>query len=227
MTIRQILHSPQSVQLKCKVIAVISAAILTVLFGCSHTEKVLVPPKIDLKAYNAIGVIAFSSNAESELSEYATQNFIQALQSAQPGVRFLEIGSEKHVLTKISREHLDLPAIQSIGSVYHVDALLFGHLTVSGPKPKVHLSSTWKSMHAGALVEASLITKLWETGSGVLLWTNSSRGKEPVASLNADTSGNIDFGASDPKESYGQLVPELVFINTVDFRSYYVYQKVK
>jgi len=227
MTIRQISRSSQLAQLNCKLIAAISAVILTLLFGCSHTEKVLIPPKIDLKTYNAIGVIAFSGNAESELSEYATQNFIQTLQSAQPGVRFLEIGSEKHVLAKISREQLDLHAIQSIGSVYHVDALIFGHLTVSGPKPKVHLSSTWQSMHAGAHVEASLITKLWETDSGVILWTNSSRGREPVASLNADTSGNIDFGASDPKESYGQLVPELVFVNTADFRSYYVYQKVK
>ena len=43
----------------------------------------------------------------------------------------------------------------------------------------------------------------------------------------ADTSGNIDFGASDPKETYGNLVPELVFANTTDFRSYYVRRKVK
>ena len=43
----------------------------------------------------------------------------------------------------------------------------------------------------------------------------------------ADTSGNIDFGASDPEETYGNLVPELVFANTTDFRSYYVRRKVK
>ena len=82
-------------------------------------------------------------------------------------------------------------------------------------------------MHAGAIVEASLISKLWETGSGVTLWTNSTLKKESVANLKADTSGNIEFGASDPKEAYGNLVPELVYANTTDFRPYYIYRKVK
>ncbi len=59
------------------------------------------------------------------------------------------------------------------------------------------------------------------------LWTNSTLMKEPVASLKADTSGSIEFGASDPKETYGNLVPELVYANTADFRPYYVYRKVK
>jgi hypothetical protein len=35
------------------------------LYGCSHAEKVLLPPKIELKAYRNIGVIEFSTNAES------------------------------------------------------------------------------------------------------------------------------------------------------------------
>ena len=82
-------------------------------------------------------------------------------------------------------------------------------------------------MHAGAVIEASLISKLWETDSGVILWTNSTLRKEPVASLKADTSGNIEFGAADPKEAYGNLVPELVYANTTDFRPYYIYRKVK
>ena len=77
------------------------------------------------------------------------------------------------------------------------------------------------------MIEASLISKLWETDSGVTLWTNSTLRKEPVASLKADSSGNIDFGVSDPKETYGNLVPELVYANTTDFRPYYVYRKVK
>ena len=82
-------------------------------------------------------------------------------------------------------------------------------------------------MHAGAMVEASLISKLWETDSGVTLWTNSTAKKESVASLKADTDGNIEFGASDPKETYGNLVPVLIHANTTDFRPSYVYRKVK
>ena len=214
-------------KLHFRAIAVILSLSLSILFGCSHTEKVRVPPRIDLKAYKTIGVIDFSITAESDLREYVTQHYIQNVQSAQPGVRLLELGSEEHVLKTVSRKQLDLAAIKSIGSAYKVDALIFGHFSASEPKPNVRLSSTWQSMQAGAMIEASLISKLWETGSGVTLWTNSTLRKEPVASLKADTSGNIEFGASDPKEAYGGLVPELVYANTSDFRPYYVYRKVK
>ena len=210
-----------------RIIAVILSLGLSILFGCSHTEKVRVPPRIDLKAYRTIGVIDFSITAESDLREYVTQRYIQNVQSAQPGVRLLELGTKDHVLTAVSRKQLDLAAIKSIGSSYNVDALIFGHFSASEPKPNVRLSSTWQSMHAGAIIEASLISKLWETESGVILWTNSTLRKEPVASFKADTSGNIEFGASDPKETYGNLVPELVYANTTDFRPYYIYRKVK
>jgi hypothetical protein len=82
-------------------------------------------------------------------------------------------------------------------------------------------------MRAGADIEASLMAKLWDTDSGATLWTKSSGRTETVASLNADTGGNISFGASDPKDSYGKLVPNLVWDNTHDFRSHYEWQKVK
>ena len=198
-----------------------------ILLACSHTEKVLVPPRMDLKPYKAIGVIDFSSTPRDDLCEYVTQKYIQTVQSAQPGVRFVELGSKKHVLTRISRKELDLDAIKSIGGAYNVDALIFGHFTATDPKPNIRLSSSWQSLQAGAVVEASLITKIWETDSGVILWTNSSTRKKKVASLRADTDGNIKFGASDPEEAYGHLVPELVYANTADFRSCYEYRKVK
>ena len=198
-----------------------------ILFACSHTQKVLVPPRVDLKAYKAIGVIDFSSTPRDDLREYVTQNYMQTVQSAQPGVRFLELGSKEHVLTKISRKELDLDAIKSIGGAYNVDALIFGNFTATDPKPNVRISSSWQSLQAGAVVEASLIAKIWETDSGVVLWTNSTARKKKVAELHADTNGNIKFGASDPAEAYGHLVPELVYANTADFRSYYEYRQAK
>jgi hypothetical protein len=156
-----------------------------------------------------------------------TQNFIQAVQSAQPGVRILTLGNAEHVLKSVGQKQFDLKAIYSIGKTYNVDALIYGQFTISEPMPNVHVSTIWQSVDAGAFVEASLITKLWETDSGIILWTNSSFAKEPVASLYADTYGTISFGATDPKETYGQLIPQLVYANTSDFRPYYVYRKVK
>ena len=200
---------------------------IPILLACSHTEKVRVPPRIDLKAYKAIGVIDFSSTPREDLHEYLTQNYIQTVQSAQPGVRFLELGSKEDVLTKISRKDLDLEAIKSIGAAYNVDALIFGHFSATDPKPKIRLSSSWQTLQAGAVVEASLITKIWETDSGVVLWTKSTARKKKVAGLSANTNGDFNFGASDPEEAYGHLVPEMVYANTADFRSYNEHRRVK
>ena len=198
-----------------------------IIGGCSHTEKVVIPPKMDLRSYGTVGIIDFSSRADRELRQYVTQEYIQSLQSAQPGVRILELGEKDQVLKKVGMATLDTAAINAIGHVYHVDVLISGQLSVSEPKPNFRLSTTWQSMQAGADIEASLVMKLWETGSGVTLWTKSSRRTESVARLNADTGGNIGFGASDPKDAYAKLVPNLVYANTTDFRSRYEYRRVK
>ena len=198
-----------------------------ILFACSHTEKVLIPPRMDLRSRGTVGIIDFSAGAADDLRRFVTQEYIQTVQAAQPGVRILELGAETQVLAKVGRERLDPAAIRAIGNAYRVDVLMFGQLTVSDPKPNVRLSSTWESMQAGADIEASLLTKLWETDSGVTLWTNASRRTETVAHLSADTDGNVSFGAADPQDRYSKLVPHLVYANTRDFRSHWEYRKVE
>ena len=210
-----------------KIAAALLAISFSILSGCSHTEKVLIPPQMVLSPYRIIGVIEFSTNREAELSQYLTQNYLQAVQNAQPEVRFLELGNRDLVLSKIGSGQLDYEAVKSIGRIYNVNAVMFGQLNLSELKPDIHLSSTWQSMKAGASIEASLITKLWETDSGVIRWTNSSQGRDSIARLSASTSGNIHFGAKDPEETYGKLIPRLVYVNTEDFRAHYEYRKVK
>ena len=227
MTKSKILNLTRLRKSNWKKVALILMICAPIVYACSHTEKVLVPPRVDLKTYKAIGVINFSAAAKSDLEEYVTQKYIQTVQSAQPGVRFLELGSKQQVLARISHKELDLDAIKSIGAAYNVDALVFGHFTATDPKPNVRLSSSWQSLKAGALIEAALITKIWETDSGVVLWTNSTARRKKVAGLYADTNGNIKFGASDPEEAYGHLVPEIVYANTSDFRSRYETREVK
>jgi hypothetical protein len=217
----------QMVKSKCNKILAILLICIPILFACAHTEKVLVPPRINLQTYRAIGVIDFSSTPRDDLRWYVTQNYIQTVQSAQPGVRFLELGSKEQVLSRIERKDLDLEAIKTIGRAYNVDALICGQFITTDPKPKLRLSSSWRSLQAAAVVEASLIAKIWETDSGVTLWTNSTARKKKVANLRANTNGDFKLGASDPEKAYGQLVPEMIYANTADFRSYYEYRKVK
>ena len=227
MTVSQKLDAHRSVKSFLKIMAAFLLVCFAILSGCSHTEQVLIGPQMDLAPYRIIGVIEFSSNGEAELRQYVTQNYLQTVQNAQPQVRFLELGSQDLVLSKVSRKQLDYEAIKSIGRTYNVDAIMFGNLNLSEPKPKISLSSTWHSIKAGAYVEASLTAKLWETDSGVIRWTNSSQGKDSVARFSASTSGDFDFGAKDPKETYGRLIPQLVYANTEDFRSHYEYRRVK
>ena len=227
MTRFQKINFHRSVKSNLKMIAAFLAIGFSMLSGCSHTEQILIPPQMDLTPYRIIGVIEFSSNREVELNQYMTQNYLQAIQNAQPEVRFLELGNQDLVLSKVSREELDYESIRLIGRHYHVDAIIFGNLNLSEPKPKVSLSSSWKSIKAGADVEASLITKLWETDSGVIRWTNFSQGEDSVARLSASTNGNFHFGATDPKEAYGKLITQLVYANTADFRSRYETRRVK
>jgi hypothetical protein len=205
----------------------ILATMVSIFFSCSPREKVTIPPRMDLRPYGTVGIIDFSSGVNTEVQQYATQKYIQALQSAQPGVRVLELGAYERVLKKVKSERLDPEAVRAIGSAYHVDILLSGELTVSEPKANIRLSSTWESMQASADIDASLLTKLWETDSGATLWTRSSRRIENVAGLKADTGGNITFGATDPENAYQKVVPILVNDNTRDFRSSYEYRKVK
>ena len=205
----------------------ILAIVAAIFAGCSHREKVTIPPRMDLRSYGSVGLINFSSDARGDLGQNATQRFIQTLQAAQPGVRILELGEKTQVLKKVKQSRLDPEAVRAIGRAYRVDVLLFGQLTVSEPKPNFRLSSTWESMQASADIDATLLTKLWETDSGVTMWTRSSRRTENVAGLKANTGGNITIGATDPEEAYTKLVPNLVYDNTRDFRATYKYRRIK
>jgi hypothetical protein len=199
----------------------------SMLFGCSHTQKVLVPPRVELKAYQHIGVIEFSTNAEDTLKAYVTQNFIHNIQSAQPGTRILELGDEQQLMRSLGQGKLDAQTIKSIGKRYNVDAVILGHLEISEIKPKINIYTAPNALKAGIYIEAALQTKILETDSGATLWTNATTGKTRIANISLIEDGPIGFGLSDPKEKYGQLVPELVYVNTHDFRCRYEYREVK
>jgi hypothetical protein len=219
--------SPQLNHIKCLDLIMVLAITLAILGGCSHTEKVQIPPRVELKAYRNIGVIEFSTNAEDTLKPYITQNFIQNVQSAQPGTRILELGNQEQLLRSLGRSRLNPETLQSIGRKYNVDAVILGHLQVSEIKPKVNVFTAPKALNAKAYIEAALRTRILETDSGVTLWTRATTGKTQVAQINLMEGGTISFGVSDPKEKYGKLVPNLVYVNTHDFRSTYEYRTVK
>ena len=106
------IHHPQSTKIRPQTIVIVLAFTFSLLLGCSHTEKVRVPPRMELKPYNYIGVVEFSTNAEDNLGPFVTQKFIEQVQSAQPGTRILEIGSEDQILRAVGRKELDLETVK-------------------------------------------------------------------------------------------------------------------
>jgi hypothetical protein len=80
-------------------------------------------------------------------------------------------------------------------------------------------------LNANAYIEASLITRVFDTDSGGTLWTRAASGKTRVANISVMEEGSFSFGVSDPRKiretDSGTGVPIWTF------RPYYEYQTVK
>jgi hypothetical protein len=201
-------------------LAVLGTA-LVVLSGCAQKVKVLVPPRVDLGGYGTIGVVEFTSDTDRELHGFATQRFVQAMQSAQSGAPVLELGSAERVLKAIGHDELDFEAIRAIGEKYRVDTVLTGQLGVTEVKPRLQLSTALDALNVEARVEASLAVKLQDANSGATRWTRSAQGSKTVAQASVTKHGTKRLDASDPEDAYGGLVAWLVNQVTDDFRPHW------
>ena len=199
---------------------------VVLLVGCTHKQKVIVPPRILLTPFNNIGIIDFSSNINNSLQQTATQKFMQRVQSAQPGVRFLELGPMAPILTSCGADHLNPDILMTLAGKYHVNAVFTGHLEISEVKPKIRWNAVATSVKAEAYLEGMLTVRLLEARSGAILWTNSSAAKKSVAAISLNRNGPVGVSINDPEAKYDNLVRELVYNCTNDFFPYYVYQEV-
>lgn len=184
-------------------------------------SKVLVPPRVDLARYGTIGMIEFSSDDGEGLGPLASQEFVAAIQSAQPGVPILELGEKGRVLRSVQRDALDPEAISAIGEKYRVDAVVAGDFDAEGVRPKFSMGSMMKSMSASAYIEGVLIARIFEARSGATIWMNTARGRETVAHVDISKSSLPHFGAQDPGDAQGRLVRGLVARLTTDFWPHY------
>lgn len=208
-----------------------AVAAMMFLFGCTKTIIVTIPPVVDLKAYNTIGIIDFAATARDPLQRDVTQAFLQWAQAAQPGVRMMELGTEELLLQGTNRKELDPATLKLIGEKYHVDAVLTGLLEVSEVKPDIQLSSNLASALSSASVKAyvtgRLSAKLRETSTGATLWSNSGHGKWTLASVGLSSDKQVNFGLSNRQEKYSQMIRDLVRVVTADFRPTYEKRNVE
>jgi hypothetical protein len=199
--------------------------------GCSSTRtvRVAVPPRVDLRAYQTVGLVTFSSsNASADLERLSTQRFIQEIQSAQPGTMIVELGREADVLASVHRSSWDAQTLRLIKDSRGVDVILLGRLDVTKVKPQMQLSagSIWKALEVRADVNGCLSARLLQTSNGATMWTDSSKLTTNLANANVNNHGGGSFGVRDSDAACAGMVDQLVCDITDAFRVHYVTRSV-
>lgn len=191
---------------------------LAIVCGCSSTVLVRVPPRVDMQAYDTTGIIDFASNAEGTTSQFATQQLQQHIQAAQPGTKFIELGSRESVLAAVGARQLDVEAIKRIGQKFGVAAVFHGNITYSEPTTNVRVSDLSK-LQGGVKseIKGDIFGRLLETRTGASVWSSSAWMKKPIAGITSGDQG-ISVVMKDSNPRY-EMVPTLVYHLTNDFRA--------
>src|SRR6266850_3134392 len=157
---------------------------LAMLWGCSSTVLVPVPPRVDLKSYGTLGIVEFGSNSERGINARATRQFQEQIQAAQPGTRFVELGSREELLAAFGGRQLDPAALKKIGEKYGVAAVFLGDIAYSEPRMDVKISDVYK-LEGGvrAEVRGEISSRLMETGTGASVWSNSAWVRKQIGSV--------------------------------------------
>ena len=200
---------------------------LAILWGCSSTVLVPVPPRMDLKSYGTIGIIEFASNSNRAINAHATRQFQEQIQAAQPGTRFIELGSREAVLAALGGKQLDADALRKIGEKYGVAAIFVGDITYSEPKADLKLNDLTKMDGAvRAEIKGDISSRLLETKTGASVWSNSAWVRKQIGRVSVSAEHGMSAGVSksNPRE---EMVPALIYQLTHDFRPSSVRQPAK
>jgi hypothetical protein len=200
---------------------------LAILWGCSSTVLVPVPPRMDLKSYGTLGVVEFASNGDPAINIHATRQFQEQIQAAQPGTRFVALGSREAILAAVGSRQLDMDALKKIGEKYGVDAVFVGDITYSDPKTDIKVTDLTK-LEGGMRTEVrgDISSSLMETRTGASVWSRSAWARRQTGRLSFSAEQGVSGGMSD-ENPRDELVPMLVYHLTQDFRPTSVRQRVK
>jgi hypothetical protein len=200
---------------------------LAMLWGCSSTVVVPVPPRMDLRSYAMLGIVEFGSNSDAALNAYATRRFQEQIQAAQPGTRFIELGNREAVLAAVGGKQLDGDALRKIGEKYAVAAIFLGDIAYSEPKTDVKVTDLAK-LEGGvrAEIKGDISSRLVETGTGASVWSSSAWARRQIGRLNVSAEHGVS-GALNKSNPRHDMVPALVYQLTHDFRPSSVRQRAK
>ena len=185
--------------------------------GCG-SNKVLVPPQLDLHPYGRLAIVTFTvENATGSLHQLATERFAEAVLAGQPGIEILELGAQDTLVRRVGEQTLGVAAAQELGRQRRVGAVFAGHLKITNPQASGGLGGL-VTPHLEATVRADLSVRLLSTESGGTVWRSSAWATRKVGQVRI-VNGNLDFMARDPAKEYGPMVDRLVELVTQDLRS--------
>lgn len=188
--------------------------------GC--TERVLVPPRIDLKQHEVVGVIDFDCDSAGEFGPFLMDRFVGAVRRDQGVVRIMRLGSAFEVLEAVDRSQLDPAAFKAIGGHYGVKTIFTGRVTVSEVRPSVSVGHSLTSIGFSADVDAALAVEMVEAETGASLWSASASDRQHVAGARVFGDKSVAFDADDPENAYARLADNLAYAVTYDFRSRWI-----
>lgn len=180
--------------------------------GC-RSPRVLEPPRVALQPHVRIGLVSFTAEgARGALAPLATQRFLAAMLDAQPGIEVLELGT--------IAGPIDPAAARRLGEAHGVRTVVVGHLVVSDLKPRVNIFGGFR---ASVEADVALTVRMLSSESGATVWSRASQLRETMGAVSI-VDGQAVLGAQDPDDAYGELVDQLVWNVTYDFRSTWVRQ---
>ena len=190
------------------------AAVVCLVAGCA---RVYVPPKVDLKPFERIGIIEFTCSEEGKLGLAATRAFIQKVTTDQTDIGIIELGTEADILSGTGKTRVGPDELKELAKKYGVSSVFTGNLQVSEVRPRISIGPGLAFASFQAEVEASLTCRLVETETGATRWSGSSTSRQTVGGV-SKFGAAFSFDAKDPQTAYGKLVRTLVHNATADFR---------
>ena len=192
---------------------------LATVVGCAGNKYTIVPPAVDLTGYETVGLVTFKvENAKGDLDSLATQLFLQEVTAAQR-VPVVELGRSDEVLAGIGKTAFNREAALAIGEKHGVEAFFLGEIKISKVKPQVDLLAPLsKALFVRAKFDIAVTARLVSAPNSAMLWTQSSVREGTVGALGMGADGVPTFGMQNKNEAMSNLLREMMFRMTWEFR---------
>ena len=200
---------------------------LAMMPGCAGGQKapavqpVLVPPRIDLKQHEMIGIVEFTSTSKGQLGPLATRRFTESARRDQGLVRMVDVRPGAESAHTGTPNRWTSETFKAVGRQNGVKTIMTGLLTVSAVRPNIQLTSMFKSGNVSAQVDATLEVQMIEAATGASLWNGSGSATRTLGNVGVFGGKQFAFDAADPDRAYGDLVDALVEQVTRDFHAHW------